>query len=144
MVLTGTYERNLDAKGRLSLPAPIKDALAGHVYVFPALDVDALYVFSDEDYEKWLLGLFEKRGGFDPRKLDDQKLMRRINSMAVPMDIDSASRIGLTEQLRAKKHLGREVTVVGNYDHLEIWDRTVWEQSQAADSEEDLADIFFS
>ena len=69
--------------------------------------------------------------------------MRKINSMATPMDIDSASRIGLSESLREKKHLSREVTVVGNFDHLEIWDRAVWEQTQQ-DSDDDLADLFYS
>ncbi|WP_371734491.1 division/cell wall cluster transcriptional repressor MraZ [Collinsella ureilytica] len=144
MILTGTYERNLDAKGRLSLPAPVRRELSDHVYVLPALDADALYVFSDEGFEKWVLGLFEKRGGFDARKREDQELMRRLTSMAVPMDIDAASRIGLTEQLRQKKNLSREVTVVGNFDHLEIWDRATWEQSQAEQTDEDLAAIFFS
>ena len=47
-----------------------------HVYVVPAPDVDALYVFSSDEYEKWVKGLFDKRGGFDPRKREDQALMR--------------------------------------------------------------------
>ncbi len=140
-MLTGTYERNLDAKGRLSLPSPVRRALSEHVYVLPALDADALYVFSDEGFETWVMGLFEKRGA---RKREDQELMRRLTSMAVPMDIDSAARIGLSEQLRQKKHLDREVTVVGNFDHLEIWDRATWEETQAQRTDEDLADIFFS
>ena len=142
MILTGSYERNLDAKGRLSLPAAVRDELSTHVYVLPAPDVEALYVFSSDEYEKWVLGLFEKRGGFDPRSREDQALMRRINSMATPVDIDSASRIGLSEDLRSKKNLAREVTVVGNLDHLEIWDRETWNQSQQED--DDLADLFYS
>ena len=143
MILTGTYERNLDAKGRLSLPAPVRKELSDRVYVLPAPDVDALYVFSDSEYEKWVMGLFEKRGGFDSRKREDQALMRKINAMATPMDIDSASRIGLTDALRGKAGLDREVTVVGNFDHLEIWDRATWERAND-DSDEDLSDLFFS
>lgn len=143
MMLTGTYERNLDAKGRLSLPAAIRKQLSDHVYVLPAPDVDALYIFSDDEYEKWVMGLFEKRGGFDSRKREDQALMRKLNAMATPMDIDSASRIGLSEALRGKAGLDREVTVVGNYDHLEIWDRARWDEANEA-SDEDLTDLFFS
>ena len=144
MILTGTYERNLDAKGRLSLPAPIRKDLSDHVYVLPALDADALYVFSDDAFEEYVLGLFEKRGGFDPRKREDQELRRRLTSMAMPMDIDSASRISLSAELREKRHLSREVAVVGNFDHLEIWDRATWDEMQAKQTDEDLADIFFS
>ena len=143
MMLTGTYERNLDVKGRLSLPAAIRKQLSDHVYVLPAPDVDALYIFSDDEYEKWVMGLFEKRGGFDSRKREDQTLMRKLNAMATPMDIDSASRIGLSEALRGKAGLDREVTVVGNYDHLEIWDRARWDEANEA-SDDDLTDLFFS
>lgn len=142
MLLTGTYERNLDAKGRLSLPAAVKKLLSDHVYVLPAPDVDALYVFSDDEYEKWVMGLFEKRGGFNPRDPRDQKLMRKLNAKATPMEIDSASRIALPAALREQFKLDREVTVVGNGDHLEIWARAAWDADD--DSDDDLKDLFFS
>ena len=132
-MFAGTFERNLDAKGRLSLPAAIRSELGEHVYVLPAPDVDALYVFSNEKFEDWALGLFEKRGGFNSRKREDQALMRKIMARATPMDIDSASRIGLSETLREKAGLNREVTVVGNWDHLEIWDRAKWAEADADD-----------
>ena len=143
MILTGTYERNLDAKGRLSLPAVLRDEIGEHVCVVPAPDVDALYVFSNANYEKWVKGLFEDRGGFNARDRRDQALMRWLNARTVSVDMDSAFRIGLAEQLRASKHLEREVTVVGNFDHLEIWDRATWE-AQSAGSDDDLAELFFS
>ena len=125
MGMTGAYERNLDAKGRLSLPAPLREELGEHVRVFKALDVDALYVFSAEAFDKWVEGLFagrEGHEGFNPRDINDQKLMRAINKRTTSMDVDSAGRIGLSESLRKQANLDREVTVVGNYDHLEVWD----------------------
>ncbi|AEB06867.1 MraZ domain protein [Coriobacterium glomerans PW2] len=142
-MLTGTYDRNLDAKGRLSLPAPLRKELDEHVYVLPAPDVEALYVFSSDEYKNWVMGLFEVRGGFNPRGREDQELMRKINSRATRTDIDAASRIGLSEALRQKANLSREVAVIGNFDHLEIWDREVWERTQMQ-SEDDLSDLFFS
>ena len=144
MGMTGSYERNLDAKGRLSLPAPLRDELGEHVRVFKALDVDALYVFSAEAFDKWVEGLFagrEGHDGFNPRDVNDQKLMRAINRRTASMDVDSAGRIGLSEALRTSAHLDREVTVVGNYDHLEIWDRATADED---DSDEALMDLFFS
>ena len=58
-------------------------------------------------------------------------------------EIDSANRIALPESFRSKKHLEREVTVVGNTDHLEIWDRETWNQMQT-EAEDELMDLFFS
>lgn len=143
MMLTGTYERNLDAKGRLSLPAAVRNELGEHVRVLPAPDVEALYVFSESEYGNWVDSLFEKRGGFNPRSPEDQNLRRMLNAMAAPMDIDSASRIGLSDTLRASKHLSREVTVVGNADHLEVWDRATW-NARLAESQDKLMALFFS
>lgn len=140
-MLTGTFERNLDAKGRLALPAAIRSELSQAVYVLPAPDVDALYVFSNDEFKEWVLGLFEKRGGFNSRSRKDQALMRKVMSKATPVEIDSASRISLAEALRKKAGLDREVTVVGNWDHLEIWDRQKWEEADAAEEEDD--DLFF-
>lgn len=91
MGMTGAYERNLDAKGRLSLPAPLREELGEHVRVFKALDVDALYVFSAEAFDKWVEGLFagrEGHEGFNPRDINDQKLMRAINKRTTSMDVD--------------------------------------------------------
>lgn len=109
-----------------------------------SLDVDALYVFSAEAFDKWVEGLFagrEGHEGFNPRDINDQKLMRAINKRTTSMDVDSAGRIGLSESLRKQANLDREVTVVGNYDHLEVWDRAAADED---DDDEALLDLFFS
>ena len=106
--------------------------------------VDALYVFSAEAFDKWVEGLFagrEGHEGFNPRDINDQKLMRAINKRTTSMDVDSAGRIGLSESLRKQANLDREVTVVGNYDHLEVWDRAAADED---DDDEALLDLFFS
>ncbi len=146
MGMAGSYDRNLDAKGRLSLPAALRDELGTNVRVFKALDVDALYVFSAEAFDTWVQKLFvdrEGNGGFNPRDPKHQKLMRAINKRTTPMDVDSAGRIGLSESLREAAHLDREVTVIGNWDHLEVWDRVASAEDDA-DSDEDLRELFFS
>ena len=92
----------------------------------------------------WVEGLFagrEGHEGFNPRDINDQKLMRAINKRTTSMDVDSAGRIGLSESLRKQANLDREVTVVGNYDHLEVWDRAAADED---DDDEALLDLFFS
>ena len=95
-------------------------------------------------FDKWVEGLFagrEGHEGFNPRDINDQKLMRAINKRTTSMDVDSAGRIGLSESLRKQANLDREVTVVGNYDHLEVWDRAAADED---DDDEALLDLFFS
>ncbi len=72
MGMTRGTERNLDPKRWSSLPAPLREELGRHVRVFKALDVDALYVFSAEAFDKWVEGLLAgSRGheGFNPRDI---------------------------------------------------------------------------
>ena len=60
------------------------------------------------DSDKWVEGLFagrEGHEGFNPRDINDQKLMRAINKRTTSMDVDSAGRIGLSESLRKQANL---------------------------------------
>ena len=68
MYLTGSYDRNLDAKGRLSLPPAFRKQLDDQVRVLPApeKEVDALYVFTEDTFKAWLDDVFRAKGGYDP------------------------------------------------------------------------------
>lgn len=141
--LTGTYDRNLDAKGRLSLPPAFRKQLDEHVRVLPApeKEVDALYVFTEDTFKAWLDSVFEAKGGFDPTNRAHRVVKETLNGAATTLEIDSAARISLPEPARAKAHLDREVTVVGNGDRLVVWDRATHE-ARCADAESILADFF--
>ena len=134
MNLTGTYDRNLDAKGRLSLPATLRKVLPDRVYVIPAPDADALYVFTEDTFEAWKDSVFVAQGGYDPTDSEHIEIRRQLNGAATTLDIDSAARISLPESARSLKGLEREVSVVGNGDRLEIWDRNTWVAHQQASS----------
>ena len=142
MKLSGTYDRNLDAKGRLSLPAPLRKQLPDRVYVVPAPDADALYVFTEDAFGDWVNSVFKARGGYDPTKQEHVLVRRALYAAANTLDIDSAARISLSEELREKKHLKREVTVVGNEDRLEVWDRSTY--ADFSQGTEDVLANFFA
>ncbi len=143
MYLTGTYNRNLDAKGRLSLPPAFRKELGDQVRVLPApeKEIDALYVFTKDMFEKWLDDVFDAKGGYDPTNGQHRLVKAALNGAATTLDIDSAARISLPEANRAKAHLDHEVTVVGDGDRLEIWDRATYDARQST-VESVLADFF--
>ncbi|MDO4596253.1 MAG: division/cell wall cluster transcriptional repressor MraZ [Coriobacteriaceae bacterium] len=143
MYLTGTYDRNLDAKGRLTLPSAFRKQLEDTVRVLPApeKEVDALYVFTEDTFKDWLDSVFAAKGGFDPTNKAHRVVMETLNGAATTLEIDSAARISLPEAARGKANLDREVTVVGNGDRLVIWDRATHEARQA-EAENILADFF--
>lgn len=144
MYLTGTYDRNLDDKGRLSLPPAFKGVFDGcrlkAIYA-PEKEVDAVYVFTESTFEAWLDSVFAAKGGFDPTDASHRIVKEMLNGEATELKIDSASRISLPEDARAKAGLEHEVAVVGNDDRLVIWDRAKLTARQAA-AENILADFF--
>lgn len=144
MHFTGTYDRNLDAKGRLALPPAFKKQLDGvslRVLPAPEKEVDALYVFTEDTFTAWLDSVFDDKGGFQPTNPAHRKVKEALNGAATTLETDSAARISLPEEQRAKAHLDREVTIVGNGDRLVVWDRATHEARQA-EIEDVLADFF--
>lgn len=134
MYLTGTYDRNLDAKGRLSLPPAFRKQFDEQVRVLPApeKELDALYVFTEDTFKAWLDDVFRAKGGYDPTNGEHRMVREALNGQAATLDIDSAARISLPEPYRAQAGLDREVTIVGNGDRLVVWDRAKHEARQAA------------
>lgn len=143
MYFNGTYDRNLDAKGRLTLPPAFKKQIDGLVRVLPApeKEVDALYVFTEDTFKVWVDSVFEAKGGFDPTNRSHRMVKEALYGAATTLEIDSAARISLPEHDRTKVHLNREVTIVGSDDRLVIWDRETYAARQV-ETEDILADFF--
>ena len=55
---------------------------------------------------------------------------------------DRQGRIVIPARLLEEAGAGRELTIAGVYDHLEIWDRAAWREqlTQAEGSAEDVAE----
>ncbi len=126
--LLGEFSRKIDAKGRLSLPADFRKALSDNLKVTLSLDDTCLYLFETEDFNHWVESLFEAQGGFNigNGRMVGQK--RKLNSRAANCEVDSAGRISLSASLREKVGFGKDVVIVGNGDHVEIWDEERWNQ----------------
>ena len=113
MYLSGTYERNLDAKGRLSLPPAFRKQLSESVRVLPApeKEVDDPCTCSPRTPSRsWLDAVFERDGGYDPTRKDHRAVRSGLNGAATTLEIDSAARISLPEADRNRVNLDREVT----------------------------------
>lgn len=127
-MLVGSYEHSIDGKGRVSLPATFRKTLPAQLIVSMSPEC-ALYVFTRESYEAWVSSLFPQ--GFDPRDPQQVKVRRAVTKNAFTVDVDASGRISLLASLRTRAKLDKEVTIVGAYDHFEIWDREIWNKLDA-------------
>jgi MraZ protein len=118
----GEYEHTIDDKSRLTLPARFRDAVKDGVVLSKGLDG------SVDVYPRgtWETTIVDRIGRLDPLLPDTRVLQRHFFGGASEDVPDKQGRVLLPAALVRHGKLVREVTVVGNNDHLEIWDRAAW------------------
>ncbi len=130
--LYGEYRHKLDAKGRLSLPAPIRKTLTEEtqLVIVPDTKGEFLSVYTAEAFDAWVEAVFEKRGGYDPNNRTHMLLRMALNGSATPAAMDGSGRINVPTKLREKAGIDKEVVLVGNTDRFDIWDSQRWDDMQ--------------
>jgi MraZ protein len=123
----GRYQHTIDPKGRVSVPAKYRNALAESrsqtLIVVP--NGEALEVHPLEEWER-LESRINERSMFD---LELRKLGRLYVSRAKEVELDAAGRILLPPDSREPCGLVKDVTLVGSgRPYFEIWDRRRFEE----------------
>ena len=116
----GEYEHNIDAKGRLAIPAKFRAQMDKGAVISKGMGT-CLSVYTMQRWD-------EKSGELASGKTSDElrDFERRIYPSASEVELDGQGRIVIPAKLRGYAGLGNEVTVAGVRDHFEIWDRTGW------------------
>lgn len=124
----GRFEHAIDEKGRLSIPAKLREALR---------EEKTLVLTNSDGYltayplAEWRL--LEDRIRANPRlKQDLRDYLRLVYSSAEDVSIDGQGRILIPQPLRQRAGITREVVIIGVMDQIEIWDRARWEAKVAA------------
>ena len=117
----GRYVHTIDAKNRMSLPAPFRLELQRRSDHPPIL-TNAHECLDLYPYEDWLA--FEQQivgiASVDP---EAQAYARMLISGATECPVDKQGRILVPPYLRDHAALEREVTVAGVGPKIELWDR---------------------
>jgi MraZ protein len=136
-MLLGEYDHTLDDKNRLTLPAKLREQLGDEVVITRGLD-GCLAVYSRPAFDV----LAARMGTLDPLSKETRTMQRWFFTGAPPVELDKAGRMVIPARLLEEFEIGREVTIAGVLDHLEIWDRASWrdQRTQAGGSAEDVAE----
>lgn len=109
---------SLDAKGRITVPARHRDALTalcGNQLTLCRHPVGCLMVFPRPAWEAFRDKLLTL-----PMNADGWR--RLFLGSAMDVEIDSASRVLVSPELRAAAGLDKDVLLIGNGPRLELWD----------------------
>lgn len=116
--MTGEYQHTLDAKGRLFIPARLREEL-GDTFYLTVSDERCLRAYNAEGWQS-----FVDRIRMMPYV--DRKKMRPFFACAAKCELDAQGRALLPQMLRDFAGLTKGVTVVGCDDHAELWDSAAW------------------
>lgn len=131
----GEYEHNLDAKGRVIVPAKFREGLGEKFVITRGLD-KCLFAYP---LSEWKI-LEEKLKKLPLTKKDARAFTRFFFSGAVECEIDKQGRVNLPQPLRTYSQLEKECVIIGVSERIELWSKELWD-NYFLDSEESFSDI---
>ena len=130
----GTYEHGLDAKGRVIVPAKLREDLGESFVVTLGLD-GCLFAYPMDEWEGFIEQLKELPGTKDARKLQ-----RHFMANAAPCEVDKQGRALIPAKLREHAALEKDIVFVGVLSKIEIWSRERWEENDDYGNIDDIAE----
>lgn len=134
-MLIGEYEHSLDAKGRLIMPAKLRQDMGEKFIVTKGLD-GCLFAFSQKEWENFetklkTLPLSDKNA---------RNFVRFFLSGATECEIDKQGRFLIPNNLRTAANLEKESIIIGVGTRLEIWNKATWEKCDEDISADEIAE----
>lgn len=131
-VFLSSTTNNLDAKGRISVPANFRTQCSGSgfegVVLWPSLD-GAYLEGGDLSVLSHYQGMLDRMDMYDEGR---EALELIIFGESEKLGFDSTGRIGLPASFRDHAGLSGKVTFVGRGRKFEVWDETAHEARRAA------------
>lgn len=121
-LLVGTYDHRMDSKGRLVLPSRFRDELGDRLVATVGID-SCVSIYGLPGWRSF----FEKLSALSSARAGCRDVKRLLMASAVEIDVDSMGRVLIPPFLREHASLNREISVIGVGDHVEIWDKELWE-----------------
>lgn len=122
-MFVGEYSHNLDAKGRVIIPAKYREELGDRFILTKGMD-GCLFVLPEEAFLK----LTEELKALPLSVKDSRKLVRHFSGAAEPGELDKQGRVLISSKLREHAGLEKDVVLVGVLDKIEIWSKERWEK----------------
>ena len=133
-MLIGTYQHNIDSKGRVIIPAKFREELGEVFYATKGKD-NTIMVLSKESWDKLGENIASKPSA------TTVKLKRFFFSSAVELIPDKQGRVLLSQALRDYAGIDKDVVINGAGGQVEIWDAGKWEKYNEQLSDDDVYDI---
>ncbi|MBI2406378.1 MAG: division/cell wall cluster transcriptional repressor MraZ [Candidatus Harrisonbacteria bacterium] len=122
----GEYQHNIDAKGRMAVPAKFRGKLGTGAIITRGLD-KCLFIFNAAEWET----LAQKVTALPISQSGARAFARFVMSGATDVEFDAQGRVLIPEHLRAYACLTKGAIVAGVYNRIEVWDEAAWKEYKA-------------
>lgn len=141
-MLLGEYEHSIDTKGRIAMPAKLREGLGVKFIITKGLD-GCLFVYSMDEWQR----VEHKLASLPMSRKTARDFTRFLFGGACEAECDKQGRVLLPANLRRYAALERDAVIVGVGSRAEIWDAAKWQQYNEESAEdvnelaEQLADL---
>lgn len=122
----GVSHINLDAKGRMAMPARYREQLIEHCggHLVATIDTNApcLLLYPLQEWEE----IQRKIEALPSFNASSRRIQRLLIGHATDLELDGSGRILLPQALRDYARLEKQVALIGQGRKLELWDLPTW------------------
>ncbi len=134
IMFMGEYHHTIDEKGRITIPAKLREELGHDFIVTKGLD-NCLFIYPKAEWQR----IMEKYKNL-PNTKNVRNFLRVFLSGAVSSELDKMGRCNINPSLIKFATLKKECVIVGVNERLEIWSLENWNRFMK-DNEDNLSTI---
>ena len=120
-MLIGEYEHSLDAKGRVIMPAKLREDMGDKFILTKGLD-GCLFGFSQTEWANFE----EKLKTLPLTNKNARNFVRFFLSGATECEMDKQGRFLIVSNLREYAEMDKEIVVIGVGNRIEMWNKEKW------------------
>ena len=134
-MLMGEYSHSLDTKGRLIMPAKLRQDIGDKFILTKGLD-GCLFAFSQTEWNNFE----EKLKCLPLSDKNARNFVRFFLSGATECEIDKQGRFLIPTNLRISANLEKDAIIIGVGTRIEIWNKETWEKCDEEISADEIVE----
>lgn len=128
-MFVGEYQHTLDDKGRVIIPARLREELGERFVITRGLD-RCLFVYHLDEWS----AIEQKVKALPVNRSDARAFTRFFFSGAAEAETDRQGRVLIPQNLRDYAGIEKEVVIVGVSNRVEVWSEKAWTEYTSKDN----------
>ena len=126
---TGSADSTLDDKGRVSIPVRFRDQYQGKLVITCGSE-QCVWIMTESVWEHFTKAILNSTD-ISEEEREDLVYKHIYRAHQEEVELDKAGRIAIPSKLRDYADLTKDCTVVSAENRLDIWDRSIFDETNA-------------